>query len=160
MPQRFRRDVRRVVLRAAQEDVRAFGGASVEAEHLLLALAGDVASPVGRLLAESGLDRAGLLGALEHETERSLAAVGVALADVRPPEPATPPRVGARLGASSKRALERAAHAAVARRDRAITAPHLLLGILRADLGTVPRALDLAGVDRPVLARRAEALLG
>jgi D-alanyl-D-alanine carboxypeptidase len=32
---------------------------------------------------------------------------------------------------------------------------HLLLGVLDAKVGTVPRALALAGVDRAELARRA-----
>ncbi|MEI5100563.1 Clp protease N-terminal domain-containing protein [Streptomyces sp. PmtG] len=33
---------------------------------------------------------------------------------------------------------------------------HLLLGILRLEFGTVPRALDVAGVDRGALRDRLE----
>jgi D-alanyl-D-alanine carboxypeptidase len=153
------KDVRREVLRAAQEEARALGSASLEAEHLLLALSDDARSPTGRLLAESGLDRDALRAALERETEHSLAAVGVALAEVTPPELGTPSRRPSRLAASSRRALERAALVALARKDRRITGPHLLLGILGAEIGTVPRALALAGVERDVLATRAERLL-
>ena len=153
------KDVRRAVLRAAQEEARALASSSIEAEHLLLALSGDARSPTGRLLAENGLDHDALRAALERETEHSLAAVGVALADLTPPERATPSRRSPRPAASSKRALERAAHVALARRDRAITGPHLLLGVLAAEIGTVPRALTLAGTEPGGLAERARTLL-
>ena len=153
------KDVRRAVLRAAQEEARALASSSIEAEHLLLALCGDARSPTGRLLAESGLDHDALRAALERETEHSLAAVGVAPADLTPPERATPSRRSPRLAASSRRALERAAHVALARKDRAITGPHLLLGVLGAEIGTVPRALTLAGMEPGVLAERARTLL-
>jgi D-alanyl-D-alanine carboxypeptidase len=36
---------------------------------------------------------------------------------------------------------------------------HLLLGILRAEIGTVPRALALAGIDRAHLVLRVEQAL-
>ncbi len=65
------------------------------------------------------------------------------------PGPATP-----RWGASAKLALQRSLAAAVARGDRAIGAGHLLLGVLAAGRGTVPRALEAAGVDRAELAGR------
>ena len=44
-------------------------------------------------------------------------------------------------------------------RDRHIGAPHLLVGVLRADVATVPRALAAAEFDRVELATRAEALM-
>jgi hypothetical protein len=47
----------------------------------------------------------------------------------------------------------------VARENRHIGAPHLLVGVLRADVGTVPRALAAAEIDRVELATRAEALM-
>jgi len=160
MIERFTRDVRATVVRAAHEEAREAGAASVEAEHLLLALAADGGTPSGRLLADAGLDRDGLRQALEREAERSLAAVGVAVADFALPP--TPPRLrrGPRLAASAKRALERAVRTAVARGERRISPPHLLVGILRADIGTVPRALAAAEVDRVALLTRAEGLLG
>lgn len=159
MFERFVKDARRVVAHAAEHEATALGSPTVEAEHLLLALAAEPETPAGRVLADAGLDHDGVRAALEREAERSLAAVGVALGGFELPEPAAAPRaVSPRFATSSKRALERALRAAVARGDRRITATHLLLGILRAELGTVPRALDAAGVDRIALVTRAEQL--
>jgi hypothetical protein len=47
----------------------------------------------------------------------------------------------------------------VARKDSRIEPAHLVLGVLRAPVGTVPRALEVAGLDRLALARRVEAEL-
>jgi D-alanyl-D-alanine carboxypeptidase len=152
-------DTRAAVVDAAREEAQSFGSATIEAEHLLLALAGDEDSPTGRLLADSGLGRAGLLAALERESERSLATVGVDIRDYAPSTAPSSPRLRPRLAASSRRALEGALRTAIARNDRRLRSPHVLLGILRADIGTVPRALALVDVDRLELARRAEQLL-
>ena len=160
MFERFDHDARRALVRAAEREAAELGSSTIQAEHLLLALAGDPSTATGALLAAEGLDHAGVLQALERETERSLAAVGVGLADVLPPVPATPARRRRPFGASAKSALHRAVMAAVAREDRRITRPHLLLGLLRADRGTVPRALAAAGVDRGALAAGTERLLG
>ena len=65
-----------------------------------------------------------------------------------------------RMAASAKTALDRAVRAAAARRHRRIAAGHILLGVLQAEAGTVPRALALAGVDRTELRQRAAAHLG
>jgi hypothetical protein len=46
------------------------------------------------------------------------------------------------------------------RGDRRIFPTHILLAILSADEGTVPRALDAAGVDTGALVASAEATLG
>jgi ATP-dependent Clp protease ATP-binding subunit ClpA len=159
MFERFVKDARRVVVRAAEHEAKAVGSSAVEAEHLLLALAAEPETPSGWLLADAGLDHEGVRAALERETERSLAAVGVTLSDFELSEPPTAPRRSARFATSAKRALERALRVAVARGDRRITGAHLLLGVLRADLGTVPRALEAAGVDRVALATRAERML-
>ena len=48
---------------------------------------------------------------------------------------------------SLKLALERAMTLATQRGDRRITVRHLLAGVLAAERGRVPRALELAGVD-------------
>ncbi len=152
-------DVRAAVLRAAEEQAPALGSPTVEAEHLLLALASDRGGPAARLLAEVGLDPDGLRAALDHETERSLAAVGVRLGDFALPDPPRAPRRRPKLATSAKAALERAVRIAVAHGDRRVGAEHLLLGVVRAELGTVPRALDAAGVDRVALATRAERLI-
>jgi non-ribosomal peptide synthetase component F len=57
-----------------------------------------------------------------------------------------------RIGASAKLALERGV--AVAARKKDLQSAHLLLGILEAGAGTVPRALALAGIDQADLAAR------
>jgi ATP-dependent Clp protease ATP-binding subunit ClpA len=145
MFERFTKDARAVTIRAQQE-ARALGSPTIEAEHLLLALA----DRSGGVLAEAGLDREGVRAALDAEAERSLAAAGVAW-DVPSPVIAS---AAPRFATSSKLALERALRAAVERGDRRLTADHVLLGILRAEVGTVPRALAIAGIDRAALAAR------
>jgi D-alanyl-D-alanine carboxypeptidase len=160
MFERFTHDARAVVQRAATHEAAQQGAARVEAEHLLLALAAGPDSATARLLAEVGLDHDGVLAALERETERSLAAVGVSAADFAlPAAPRPAPQRTPRFGTSAKQALERSLRAAVARGDRRIVAPHLLLGVLRAQGGTVPRALAVADVDPVALATRTERLL-
>ncbi len=62
-------------------------------------------------------------------------------------------------GTSSKQALMRAKTIAGARRDKRMDPSHLLLGLVRAEAGTVPRVLAFAGVDTAELAARAEAAL-
>jgi ATP-dependent Clp protease ATP-binding subunit ClpA len=159
MFERLDTDARVAVVHAAGEEARALGSAGIEAEHLLLALAGDGDSETGRLLADVGLDREGVHDALARESERSLAAVGVDIRALAPGEPASSPRHRPKLAASSKRALEWALRTAIGRSDHRISSPHLLIGILRADIGTVPRALALADIDRAELAARVERLL-
>jgi Clp amino terminal domain, pathogenicity island component len=73
--ERFTKDARRAVVAAAHEEAQTAGQGSIEAEHLLLALA---AHPDLRAL---GLDRDELADALEREEEHSLAAVGIAAVD-------------------------------------------------------------------------------
>jgi ATP-dependent Clp protease ATP-binding subunit ClpA len=150
MFERFTRDARQVV-RSAETQAARLGSPTTEAEHLLLAL-----SECQPALIEAGLDHDGVLAALDAERERSLRAVGISLADFDlPPAPLTRPR----FAASSKLALERAVREAVARSDKRIAGGHILLGILAAEAGTVPRALQIAGVDREDLRARAAASL-
>jgi D-alanyl-D-alanine carboxypeptidase len=61
-------------------------------------------------------------------------------------------KASTRFGASAKLALERSLPIAVARHENRITSDHVLLGVLEAEVGTVPRSLALAGVDRAELA--------
>jgi ATP-dependent Clp protease ATP-binding subunit ClpA len=126
---------------------RELGDSTVEAEHLLLAIArrDDAAS---RVLRDAGLDFDGIAAALAAESERSLAAVGVSAE--RPtfsPFVETP-----RFATSAKWALEQSLRIALERGDRRIGSGHVVLAILRAERGTVPRALAIAGVDREELA--------
>jgi ATP-dependent Clp protease ATP-binding subunit ClpA len=130
---------------AAAAEARADGSTTTEAHHLLLAIARE-GSPS---LAAAGLDHAAVRSALDREFARSLAAAGVRVDGGLPAAtsaPAGPPQ----LGATAKAALERGVAAAQHKRD--CRPGHVLLGVLLAPVGTVPRALELAGVDRAGLA--------
>jgi ATP-dependent Clp protease ATP-binding subunit ClpA len=158
MFERFAKESKTMVI-AAREEAVALGAPTLEAEHLLLAIARNSHSDAGRVLAQSGLDYDGVRTALEREFERSLAAVGVSassfeLGDAPLPTSGTP-----RWAASSKTALKRAQDALQAHRGRRLTPTHLLLGVIAAEAGTVPRALAAVGVDRSALATSAEATL-
>jgi ATP-dependent Clp protease ATP-binding subunit ClpA len=61
-----------------------------------------------------------------------------------------------RVAASAKLALERSLKVAVERKDRELDTRHLLLALLRAEAGTVPRLLAAEGIDRDELAARLE----
>jgi ATP-dependent Clp protease ATP-binding subunit ClpA len=145
-----------VILRAIDEAARR-GAANVEAEHLLLVIsAGDDAS--ARALAEFGLDHAAVEAALDAERERALEVAGVAPIGEERLRSTRRARPG--WGASFRDAMRRADFRA--RRDRArdererLAVAAALLGVLRADLGTVPRALAYAGIDRRALIARLE----
>jgi ATP-dependent Clp protease ATP-binding subunit ClpA len=138
--ERLTADARAAVLAASEDEARAEGSATIEAEHLLLALA---AHPS---LEHLGLDRAEIAGALAREEERSLAAVGVAPGDYGSPTPTGRPRKP-KLATSFKVALHRAVTTAQVCGDRRIGAHHLLGGVLAAEHGRVPRALRIAGID-------------
>jgi ATP-dependent Clp protease ATP-binding subunit ClpA len=143
---RFTKDARATVQAAvgvAHED----GSSTVQAEHLLLAAA-RTDDPVAATLRRHGLDEDGLRHALDLERDRSLAAVGVSAE--RPVF--TPPVDRPDFAQSSKAALEGALRAAVERGDHQVLTRHVVLGVLRARRGTVPRALALADVDRDELA--------
>ena len=137
--ERFTRDARAAVV-GAREQARAQGHHDVEAEHLLLFLAGRAEFQA------LGLDRDRLADALATEEERSLAAVGVAAGEL---EPSIAPRAPRKLqfATSAKLSLQRAMKVAAARGDRRLTAGHVLLGVLAAERGRVPRALQLSQID-------------
>jgi ATP-dependent Clp protease ATP-binding subunit ClpA len=142
MFERFTKDARAVVTEA-QDLARERGALQVEAEHLLLAIAGG-RSHAAAVLSEHGLDREGLDEALREETVRSLAAVGVT-ADALHFAPFTR---SPKLGTSAKRVLERSLRIALARGEKQLDQRHLALAALEPARGTVPRALECAGVDR------------
>jgi D-alanyl-D-alanine carboxypeptidase len=148
----FAQDTRDVIGRAeveAQND----GTPAIEAEHLLLALAAEPGSATGRLLGEFGLDHEKLASTLREEYRRSLAFVGVAVSDQEQHQ-AIEPDGSLSLGTSAKAAVKRALVACANRRARLETTD-LLLGIVQAGFGTVPRTLEIAGVDRTALVSRA-----
>jgi ATP-dependent Clp protease ATP-binding subunit ClpA len=150
--ERFTREAKDAVKRSQDEAAR-LRSPTIESEHLLLALAAPASGPAAAVLVDAGLDRERLLAAFEAELEGSLAAIGVPAAELL--EQAPPSGWGSpRWGASAKLALERSLRAAEARHDRRILPAHLLLGVLRAELGTLPRALRRAGVEPAELAAR------
>jgi ATP-dependent Clp protease ATP-binding subunit ClpA len=138
--ERFTKDARGILLAASQEEAETRGTGTVEAEHLLLALS---AHPS---LQHLDLDHDRIEQALIKEEERNLASVGVAAGDFEAPSVSAAPH-RTRLATSAKLALQRALTAAQRRHDRRIETHHLLLGVLAADHGRVPRALQIAGID-------------
>ena len=137
--ERFTKDARTAVV-GARHQARTLGHHTIESEHLLLALA---TRPEFHAL---GLDRDELANALAREEERSLAAVGIAADELEPAVSARAPR-RLQFATSAKLALQRAMAVAVARGDRRLDAGHVLLGVLAAERGRVPRALRIAGID-------------
>jgi ATP-dependent Clp protease ATP-binding subunit ClpA len=149
----FKRYVRMTLERAGRE-ARLDGARKIEAHHVLLAIAAQTDTAAARISSSSGLDYGALRDALEREYALSLRAVGLSLeafalprrenvdADVSGLAGDAVPVT--ELGTSVRTALERGV-SGVPRNPRP---EHLLLGILRAEQGTVPRALALAGVDR------------
>ncbi|MEU7857101.1 Clp protease N-terminal domain-containing protein [Nonomuraea sp. NPDC049141] len=129
----------------AQQD----GSASVEAHHLLLAIAAERETGTHQTLASVGLDHQAIRDALDKEFEHSLAAAGVSLAAFDLPRPSSAAERPTQMGASAKLALERGFASVSRKKD--LRPAHLLLGIVRAQVGTVPRALGLAGVDQAEL---------
>ncbi|MFC7589827.1 Clp protease N-terminal domain-containing protein [Nonomuraea antimicrobica] len=130
-------------------EARADGSAAVEAHHLLLGIAAHGDTAARTALATAGLDRAALRAALDREFEHSLNAVGVSPGALSLPSPAPDPDRRPGMGASVRLALERGFARVGRKRD--LRPAHVLLGVLEAEVGTVPRALALAGVDRAEL---------
>jgi ATP-dependent Clp protease ATP-binding subunit ClpA len=128
------------------------GSVTIEAQHLLLAVAAREGTTAHQVLTSVGLDQQAIREALDREFEHSLRAAGVSAAAFDLPQPGGDPEPSARIGASAKLALERGVVAAARKKD--LQPAHLLLGILEARLGTVPRALALAGIDRADLTAR------
>jgi ATP-dependent Clp protease ATP-binding subunit ClpA len=151
--QPFSRDLRAVVVQSITEAQRR-NSALVEAEHLLLALSRQGSAPIRDALAAAGLDPAGVERSLDAERDASLRTAGVTLP---PPERlAASPRVDRpRWGASFKEALTRAHRLATGNRHARMSEVDVLAGIFALELGTVPRAMALAAVDRRAVLERA-----
>jgi ATP-dependent Clp protease ATP-binding subunit ClpA len=128
------------------------GSATIEAQHLLLAVAAQEGTTAHQALTSVGLDQQGIREALDREFEHSLRAAGVSLAAFDLPQPPSDPEPSPRVGASAKLALERGVAAAARKQD--LQPAHLLLGILETRVGTVPHALALAGIDQADLTAR------
>jgi ATP-dependent Clp protease ATP-binding subunit ClpA len=152
------KDVRAVLVRGARREAQLDGSATIEAEHVLLALAALDGTATARLLAEAGLSRDEIRAALDREWEQSLAVAGITVGVAELPTATPDPGRRPRIGESTVRLLKRAMDTASGFGGGRIGAAHMLVGLLDAKLGRVPRALDLAGIDRAALrARAAEA---
>ena len=150
------RETAMVVVRQFAIEAKQDAAKFIEAEHMLLTLATNEESDACTLLNESGLTYRQIVCALRDERRRSLGFAGVEPLDEKQTE-ATELERSLTLGTSAKVALKRAM---VASRDGRPHRPRiqgtdLLVGILQAELGTVPRTLAIAGVDRAVLIARA-----
>ena len=150
MFERFVGEARQVALQA-HSVAAGLGASSIEAEHLLVSLA-ETQHPAGAVLREVGLDSAELHDAIQRDFERVLAHVGIDASGVDVSSNCR--RTKLSWGASAKRGLERALDEAKRRGDRKIGCEHILLGLLRAEHGTVPRLLAAEGIDRDELTGR------
>lgn len=144
----------RTVLAHAIDEASARGSTTVEAEHLLLALAGDESLTAAKILTTAGLGHQAIEAALAQERAESLRAAGIGPVDAERLA-ATPRQVRPGWGASVKEAITRGKTASGQDPRRWPAETELLIGILHASLGTVPRALAIAGIDRGDLIERA-----
>jgi ATP-dependent Clp protease ATP-binding subunit ClpA len=145
----------RAIIEQAEREAQSDHSKTIEAQHVLLAIAARPEAAPGQVLSSAGLDRGALRDALNLEHEHSLSAAGVSVSAAHLPRSDTRAPAPTSLGASVRQALERGV-AGVREQPRPA---HLLLGILRAQVGTVPRALALAGIDRDALLVRVQQML-
>ncbi|WP_051208389.1 Clp protease N-terminal domain-containing protein [Propionicicella superfundia] len=152
----------RALLDVAQAEAATRSSATVAAEHLLLALLSDQDRTAARILSPQGLTHEAFSTALDRERDHTLARIGLSIPD--PTRLAAAPRAFTghpRLSASAKEAWDRGSRLTPGRRER--TQPPsdltLLVGILSAELGTVPRALIRGGLDRTELLSAAQTAL-
>ncbi|GAB3614080.1 Clp protease N-terminal domain-containing protein [Humibacter ginsengisoli] len=145
--------IRAVVVTAIEEAQRR-GSAAVAPEHLLLALASEADSIAAGILADVGLDYEALDRALDTERARSLAVVGIHELDASLLN-ATPRSMTRPGWASTTRELFRRAQPPGRGRHRRAELD-VLYGVITANVGTVARALEFAGVDRDGLIGRVE----
>lgn len=147
------------VIMAARTEAREAGSRTIEAEHILLALAGQEGT-AREILESAGLDHDAIRAAIEREFEASLLAVGISLEGSIPISENWSPEARPRFARSAKLAVERAAALVEQKRVAPHLEPiHLLLGVLYARAGTVPRILEIAGVDTAELTKCAESAL-
>src|SRR3954451_4298410 len=144
MFQRFVPDARRVAF-DANASAAGPGSQTVEAEHMLVCLAaGDDAA--GQALREAGLDPGEVREGIQRDFERVLGREGIDAGGLD--LAARCRRTKPRWGASAKMGLAGAYQEAKRRGDREVTPGHILLGLLKAERGTVPRILEAEGIDR------------
>jgi ATP-dependent Clp protease ATP-binding subunit ClpA len=152
-------DVRSILVRDARQVAQADGSATIEAEHVLLALAALEHTEITSLLAEAGLTPLLIQRALDQEWEQGLAVAGVRIDVATLPRPTPDPDRRPRIGESTVQVLKRATACSSALGGGRIGVGHILIGLLDADRSRVARALDAAGVDRVALRTKAFDLL-
>ncbi|MDX2973857.1 Clp protease N-terminal domain-containing protein [Kribbella solani] len=151
------KDVRSILVHAGRAEARRDGSRTIEAEHVLLALAGMQDSSAARMLAAAGLTEAAIRAALDSEWEQSLAVAGIAVRAGGLPPASPEPGRDPQIGESTKLVLRRGTDAAP--KGARFGPMRILVGLLDSDRGRVARALQAAGVDRTALhAEAAEAL--
>jgi ATP-dependent Clp protease ATP-binding subunit ClpA len=138
----------RTILEEAGREAQRDRSAMTEAQHLLLAMASR--SETSEFLRSVGLDHGALRSALDVEFEQALGAAGISIEASEPRGAESTPPHPPQLGTSVRHALERG----LGTLREAPRPEHVLLGILQAEVGTVPRALALAGFDRIALIAR------
>ncbi|WP_328991053.1 Clp protease N-terminal domain-containing protein [Kribbella sp. NBC_01245] len=148
-------DVRKILVDHAREEARIDGSATIEAEHLLLALATRDGTSAQRVLVEAGLDREAIRLALQREWQESLAAAGVNVDVSALPISSPDPKRKPGIGATARLALERSIREQTGGTVRRIGPSHMLAGLLATDRGRVARALALADIDREHLLAQA-----
>jgi ATP-dependent Clp protease ATP-binding subunit ClpA len=152
-------DVRSLLVRSARDEARRDGSRTIEAEHVLLALAALEDTPAAQLLAEAGMTEEAIRAALDREWGQSLAVAGIAVRTGLLPEATPDPQRDPQIGESTKLLLKRAMDAPPKIGTGRIGPMRVLVGILDTDRGRVARAFTAAGIDRAALrARAAEAL--
>ena len=149
---RIPQPMRDIMIGATQEAQRR-GSAAVAAEHLMLAILAQETSAASAVLADFGLDHAALDAALDSEIAHSLAVIGIEGLDSALLEATG--RDSRPMWSSSIREAFRRAQSSGRRRRRAAELD-LLYGIVTANVGTVPRTLAYAGIDRDALIGRVE----
>ena len=145
------KDVRTILIEDARQEAGLDGSATIEAEHVLLGLARQRSGPIAQLLIEAGLTRDAVRAALDAEWEQSLAVAGVTVTVAELPRATPDPKRQAKFGESAKLVLKRAAERAKRFGASRMGPGHVLVGLLDTNFGRVPRALELAGVDRSAL---------
>ena len=153
------KDIRALLVRDAREEARRVGSRTIEAEHVLLALAATETPSAARMLAEAGLTEEAIRAALDREWEHSLAVAGIAINIGLLPAATADEHRDPHIGESTKLLLKRAMDAPPKIGTGRIGPTRILVGLLDTDRGRVARALDVAFVDRTALrAKAAEAL--
>ncbi|NNC11420.1 hypothetical protein HII28_05945 [Planctomonas sp. JC2975] len=151
---RLPQPIRDIVI-AAVEEAQRRGDSAVAPEHLMLAIAAGSDSRASAVLADFGIGHDALDHALDVEAARSLAVIGIDELD--PALLTATNRTATRPSwVSTTREVFRRAQVAGGRRRGRSAELDVLYGIVTANVGTVPRALEYAGVDRDALIGRVE----